>query len=116
MMLSIYHGRSPTASFAQVSGAGVSGKTKIGDAWSAISIIALSQNNPLKAIAKFVENSIDARTKNITIVRGKEQGEQYLRIIDDGEGTPLDERGEPGYTIGARKALIAHPGTELVIR
>ena len=62
------------------------GKLKIGDDWNAITIIALSQNNPLKAIAEFVENSIDAGAKNISIIRGKEKGEIYLRIVDDGEG------------------------------
>jgi hypothetical protein len=36
------------------------GKLKIGDDWNAITIIALSQSNPLKAIAELVENSIDA--------------------------------------------------------
>jgi hypothetical protein len=35
------------------------GKLRIGDDWNAIRIIALSQTNPLKAIAEFVENSID---------------------------------------------------------
>jgi hypothetical protein len=35
-------------------------KLKIGDDWNAITIIALSQSNPLKAIAELVENSIDA--------------------------------------------------------
>jgi hypothetical protein len=34
-----------------------SGKLRIGDDWNAIRIIALSQSNPLKAIAEFVENS-----------------------------------------------------------
>jgi hypothetical protein len=156
-----------------------SGKLKIGDAWSAISIIAFSQNNPLKAIAEFVENSIDARARHVTIVRGKERGEPYLKIIDDGTGVPLNEAGapdfkyvathicdsvkkrfkregmkgiqgefgigllsfwtvgerlamssagrdnvvyqmemekeKPGYAIRARRALLAHPGTELVI-
>ena len=155
------------------------GKLKIGDAWSAISIIAFSQNNPLKAIAEFVENSIDARARHITIVRGKEKGEHYLKIIDDGTGVPLNDEGAPdfkyvathicdsvkkrlkregmkgiqgefgigllsfwtvgerlvmssagrddtvyrmemekekqGYAIRARRALISHPGTELVI-
>ena len=47
------------------------GKLKIGDDWNAIRIIALSQSNPLKAIAEFVENSIDARAKTITITRGR---------------------------------------------
>jgi hypothetical protein len=60
------------------------GRLKIGDDWNAITIIALSQNNPLKAIAEFVENSIDARATHISITRGKEQGQPYLRIVDDG--------------------------------
>ena len=62
------------------------GKLRIGDHWNAITIIALSQTNPLKAIAEFVENSIDAKAKNVTIIRGKQKGEYYLKIIDDGEG------------------------------
>jgi hypothetical protein len=63
-----------------------SGKLKLGDHWNAITIIALSQNNPLKAIAEFVENSIDAGAKNVTIVRGKHKNEHYLKIVDDGQG------------------------------
>jgi hypothetical protein len=63
-----------------------SGKLKIGDDWNAITIIALSQNNPLKAVAEFVENSIDAHAKNITIIRGKEHDSTYLKITDDGQG------------------------------
>jgi hypothetical protein len=47
-----------------------SGKLRIGDDWNAIRIIALSQTNPLKAIAEFVENSIDAHAKAIIITRG----------------------------------------------
>ena len=50
------------------------GRLKIGDDWNAIRIIALSQSNPLKAIAEFVENSIDAHAKTITITRGREHG------------------------------------------
>lgn len=75
----------------------VAGKLRIGDHWNAINIIALSQNNPLKAIAEFVENSIDARAQKITIVRGKERGEHYLRIQDDGEGIRRDDRGIPDF-------------------
>ena len=62
------------------------GRLRIGNQWNAIRIIALSQNNPLKAIAEFVENSIDARAQNVSIIRGKTRGEQYLKVIDDGEG------------------------------
>ena len=155
------------------------GRLRIGDNWNVITIIALSQNNPLKAIAEFVENSIDARASTISIVRAKERGEPYLKIVDDGEGVPRDPQGapdfryvathigdslkrrlkekgiegiqgefgigllsfwtvgermrlsstgadgktyqmemrrnEPGYTIFVKKALFAHPGTELLV-
>jgi Histidine kinase-, DNA gyrase B-, and HSP90-like ATPase len=73
------------------------GKLKIGDDWNAIRIIALSQSNPLKAIAEFVENSIDARAKTIIITRGREQGTHFLSIRDDGEGVPRDENGVPDF-------------------
>ena len=74
-----------------------SGKLKIGDDWNAIRIIALSQSNPLKAIAEFVENSIDAHAKTITITRGKEHGAHYLSIKDDGDGVPRDDDGLPDF-------------------
>ena len=73
------------------------GKLRIGDDWNAIRIIALSQSNPLKAIAEFVENSIDARAKIITITRGREQGEHYLTVKDDGDGIPRDLNGLPDF-------------------
>src|ERR1700733_4175755 len=73
------------------------GKLKIGDDWNAIRIIALSQSNPLKAIAEFVENSIDAHAKSITITRGRERGEHYLAIKDDGDGVPRDPEGLPDF-------------------
>jgi hypothetical protein len=74
-----------------------SGKLRIGDDWNAIRIIALSQSNPLKAIAEFVENSIDAHAKIITITRGKEHGAHYLSIKDDGDGVPRGENGLPDF-------------------
>ena len=74
-----------------------SGKLRIGDDWNAIRIIALSQSNPLKAIAEFVENSIDAHAKTITISRGREHGAQYLAIKDDGDGVPRDPEGLPDF-------------------
>jgi len=63
-----------------------SGNLRIGDHWNAITIIALSQSNPLKTVAELVENSIDARAKTIVITRGTEKGQHYLRVKDDGEG------------------------------
>ena len=50
------------------------GKLKIGDDWNAITIIALSKSNPLKAIAERVENSIDAKARSVIITRGREHG------------------------------------------
>jgi hypothetical protein len=74
-----------------------SGKLRIGDDWNAIRIIALSQSNPLKAIAEFIENSIDAHAKTITITRGREHGAHYLAIKDDGDGVPRDPEGLPDF-------------------
>ena len=74
-----------------------SGNLRIGDHWNAITIIALSQSNPLKAVAELVENSIDARAKTIVITRGKEKGRHYLRVKDDGEGVRKNAEGEPDF-------------------
>ena len=74
-----------------------SGKLRIGDDWNAIRIIALSQSNPLKAIAELVENSIDAHAKTIAITRGREHGEHYLTVKDDGDGVPRDANGLPDF-------------------
>jgi hypothetical protein len=73
------------------------GKLKIGDDWNAITIIALSQTSPLKAIAELVENSIDAKARAVTITRGREHGRHFLAIRDDGEGVPRDESGRPDF-------------------
>src|SRR6267154_1101400 len=40
-----------------------SGNLRIGDHWNAITIIALSQSNPVKAVAELVENSCHARLR-----------------------------------------------------
>jgi hypothetical protein len=73
------------------------GKLRIADHWNAISIIASSQANPLKSVAEFVENSIDARARHIVITRGKKKGEFYLKISDDGEGILKDKNGLPNF-------------------
>src|SRR5215831_3553186 len=73
------------------------GRLKIGDDWNAITIIALSQSSPLKAIAELVENSIDAKARTVTITRGREHGRHFLAIRDDGEGVPRDAEGRPDF-------------------
>ncbi len=82
---------------AKSSGQPARGNLRIGDHWNAITIIALSQSNPLKAVAELVENSIDARAKSIVITRGKEKGQHYLRVKDDGEGVRKNADGEPDF-------------------
>lgn len=73
------------------------GKLRIADHWNAISIIASSQANPLKAVAEFVENCIDAHARSVLITRGKKQGEFYLKVSDDGDGIPKDKDGLPDF-------------------
>lgn len=73
------------------------GRLRIGDDWNAITIIALSQANPLKAIAELVENAIDAHAKNVTITRGRSEGRHYLEVRDDGDGIPRDAEGRPDF-------------------
>ena len=73
------------------------GKLRIGNDWNAITIIALSQSNPLKAIAELVENSIDARATNVTIIRGRSEGRHFLEVRDNGQGIPRDAEGRPDF-------------------
>ncbi len=73
------------------------GKLRIGNDWNAITIIALSQSNPLKAVAELVENSIDARATTVSIIRGRGEGNHYLEIRDDGQGIPRDAEGRPDF-------------------
>src|SRR5215831_9396626 len=73
------------------------GKLRIGDEWNAIRIIALSQSNPLKAIAELVENSIDAHDRTVVITRSRENGEQCLVAQDDGDGVRRTADGLPDF-------------------
>ena len=48
-------------------------------------------------MAELVENSIDARATNITIVRGRGEGKHYLEVRDNGQGIPRDDHGRPDF-------------------
>ena len=73
------------------------GKLRIGNDWNAITIIALSQSNPLIAVAELVENSIDARATSVTIIRGRSEGRHFLEVRDNGQGIPRDAEGRPDF-------------------
>jgi hypothetical protein len=73
------------------------GKLRIGNEWNAISIIAMTQANPLKAVAELVENSIDAAARRVVIVREKQRGIPVLTVSDDGHGVRLGETGVPDF-------------------
>ncbi len=73
------------------------GKLRLRNDWNAITIIAISHTNPLKAVAELVENSIDARATNVSIIRGRSEGNHYLEIRDDGQGIPRDAEGRPDF-------------------
>jgi hypothetical protein len=82
------------------------GKLRIGDDWNAIRIIALSQNNPLKAIAELVKNSIDGtRERSRSRVVG-EHGDHYLAIRDDGNGVPAMQTAFPISATPPRTSAI----------
>ena len=75
----------------------MNGNLHIGNEWEAITIIARSQPNPLKAVAELVENSVDAGAKEILIIRGKKNGVPFLSILDNGEGLHLNAENEPDF-------------------
>jgi histidine kinase/DNA gyrase B/HSP90-like ATPase len=73
------------------------GHLRLGDEWKAITVIARSQPNPLKAVAELVENAIDAQASRIVIVRGKRGNASFLSVVDNGNGLRLDHAGEPDF-------------------
>jgi hypothetical protein len=69
----------------------------IGDISNAIQIIQDTQTDALKALAEFVENSIDASSAKCEIIRKKIKGNNILVIKDYGDGFPPDEKGVPDF-------------------
>jgi DNA mismatch repair ATPase MutL len=68
---------------------------KIGDEQNAILLIQQTQTDPQKAVAELVENCIDAKAKQITIIRKRKDGGICLIVSDDGEGVRAGPDGEP---------------------
>lgn len=70
-------------------------KLRLGDEGAAILTIQSTQSDPQKSIAELVENSIDAKSKNIKILRHRYSGKVEIVIEDDGEGVKPGQDGTP---------------------
>lgn len=68
---------------------------RIGDEENAILLIQQSQTDPQKAVAELVENSIDARARNVAVTRYRRGENVYISVMDDGEGVRAGGDGGP---------------------
>jgi hypothetical protein len=64
----------------------ITGNLKPADPFELIRWLARSQNDPRKALAELVQNSLDAGASRVQIVRARERGVTTLHVIDDGSG------------------------------
>jgi hypothetical protein len=67
------------------------GRVRAHDPFELIRWLALSQTDPRKALAELVQNSLDASSTRIRIVRLREKGAVCLRVVDNGEG-PIPDK------------------------
>lgn len=68
------------------SGEGRTVRLRPANPFDLIRLIAQSQNDPRKAIAELVQNSLDAGAKHVTVTRGQKKGVVTISILDDGHG------------------------------
>jgi hypothetical protein len=68
---------------------------RLGDEGAAILTIQSTQSDPQKAIAELVENCIDAKSKNINILRHRHSGNIEIVVEDNGEGVKPGIDGTP---------------------
>src|SRR6266404_1060889 len=64
----------------------ITGTLRPANPFELIRWLARSQNDPRKALAELVQNSLDAGATRIQIIRARERGMTTLHIIDDGGG------------------------------
>ncbi len=64
----------------------ITGNLKPADPFELIRWLARSQNDPRKALAELVQNSLDAGAGRVQIIRARERGATALHILDDGTG------------------------------
>jgi hypothetical protein len=64
----------------------ITGNLKPADPFELIRWLARSQNDPRKALAELVQNSLDAGAGRVQIIRARERGATTLHVVDDGSG------------------------------
>jgi HSP90 family molecular chaperone len=74
----------------------ITGNLRPADPFELIRWLARSQNDPRKALAELVQNSLDAGAARIQIVRARERGAPTLHIIDNGSGVLPEMMREEG--------------------
>src|SRR5204863_7210864 len=62
------------------------GRLRAADPFELIRWLARSQNDPRKALAELVQNSLDAGAGRVQIIRARERGMTALHVVDDGSG------------------------------
>jgi hypothetical protein len=62
------------------------GKVKPADPFELIRWLAHCQQDPRKAVAELVQNSLDAGARTVDLIRRREKGVNVLAIADDGSG------------------------------
>ncbi len=65
-------------------------RLKPADPFDLIRLLARSQNDPRKAVAELVQNSLDAGAREVTLTRFRKGGAACLSVLDDGEGVLPD--------------------------
>jgi hypothetical protein len=80
-------------------------RLKPADPFDLIRLLARSQNDPRKAVAELVQNSLDAGAREVTVTRYRKSGAVCLAVHDNGEGV-LPEMDRPG----ALQHLATHIG------
>lgn len=70
-------------------------RLKPADPFDLIRLLARSQNDPKKAVAELVQNSLDAIATEVTVTRYRRRGVVCLSVFDNGQGV-LPEMDRPG--------------------
>jgi hypothetical protein len=80
------------SAMAPAAGQALRARLKPADPFDLIRLLARSQNDPRKAVAELVQNSLDAGATEISVLRRRKSGVVSLSVFDNGGGV-LPDRG-----------------------